>query len=86
MREAVAFAPQVVLLDIGMPKMNGYEAARQIRTGPGGAAMTLVAITGWGQPDDLRKSRQAGFDRHLVKPVDPDVLAELLGALPHWRT
>ena len=84
-REAAAFAPQVVLLDIGMPKVNGYEAARQIRAGPGGAAMTLVAITGWGQPDDLRKSREAGFDRHLVKPVDPDVLAELLAAVPHLR-
>ena len=85
-QEAAAFAPQVVLLDIGMPKMNGYEAARQIRAGPGGAAMTLVAITGWGQPDDLRKSREAGFDRHLVKPVDPDVLAELLAALPQSHT
>ena len=48
--------------------------------------MTLVAITGWGQPDDLRKSREAGFDRHLVKPVDPDVLAELLAALPQSHT
>ena len=75
------FAPQVVLLDIGMPKINGYEACRQIRALPGGAAMTVVAVTGWGQPEDRRSSQDAGFDRHLVKPVDPDALADLLAAL-----
>ena len=72
------FAPQVVLLDIGMPKINGYEACRQIRVLPGGAAMTVIAVTGWGQPEDKRSSQDAGFDQHLVKPVDPQALADLL--------
>ncbi len=75
------FAPQVVLLDIGMPKINGYEACRLIRALPGGAAMTVIAVTGWGQPQDRRSSQDAGFDRHLVKPVDPDALADLLAAV-----
>ena len=75
------FAPQVVLLDIGMPKINGYEACRQIRALPGGATMTVIAVTGWGQPEDRRSSQDAGFDRHLVKPVDPDALADLLEAV-----
>ena len=75
---AAEFDAQVGLLDIGMPKLNGYEACRQIRAMDRGAAMTMVAITGWGQPDDLRKSREAGFDLHLVKPVDPDAITELL--------
>ena len=76
-----AFDPQLVLLDIGMPKLNGYEACREIRLGAGGAGRTLVAITGWGQPDDLLASKQAGFDHHLVKPVDSDVLLELIAKL-----
>ena len=80
-RAAAQFEPQLVLLDIGMPKLNGYEACRQIRALPRGAAMTLVAVTGWGQPDDRRQSRDAGFDQHLVKPVDPELLAELIATL-----
>lgn len=80
--DAVAdFDPQVVLLDIGMPKLNGYEACRQIRDLPGGAARTIVACTGWGQADDRRRSDEAGFDQHLVKPVDPAVLFELLATV-----
>ena len=75
------FAPQVVLLDIGMPKINGYEACRQIRVLPGGAAMTVIAVTGWGQPEDKRSSQDAGFDQHLVKPVDPQALADLLAGV-----
>jgi signal transduction histidine kinase len=78
---ASAFDPQLVLLDIGMPKLNGYEACRKIRELPGGAAMTLVAITGWGQPEDRRRSREAGFDQHLVKPVDPGALADLVAKI-----
>jgi CheY-like chemotaxis protein len=78
---AAAFNPQVVLLDIGMPKLNGYEACRHIRAQEGGAAMKIIAITGWGQPEDRLNSGDAGFDQHLVKPVDPAVLAELLSAL-----
>lgn len=78
---AADFDPQVVLLDIGMPKLNGYEACRHIRDQAGGAARTIVACTGWGQADDRRRSDEAGFDQHLVKPVDPDVLFELLATV-----
>ena len=73
--------PQLVLLDIGMPKLNGYEACRQIRANPGGEARTIVAITGWGQPTDREASGNAGFDRHLVKPVDPELVFDLLNEL-----
>ncbi len=75
---ALRLQPDVVLLDIGMPKLNGYEACRQIRSQAGGAGMTLIALTGWGQPDDRQAAKSAGFDMHLVKPVDPELLAELL--------
>jgi len=77
---AAAFDPELVLLDIGMPKLNGYDACRQIRAQPGGAARSLVAITGWGQPQDLQRAREAGFDRHLVKPVSLDPLLQLIAA------
>ena len=70
--------PDIALLDIGMPELNGYETCRQIRALPGGAAVYLVAITGWGQPEDRRLSDQAGFDRHLVKPVDADAIEDVL--------
>jgi signal transduction histidine kinase len=80
--EAVAktaeFAPDVVLLDIGLPRMNGYEAARRIRQQPSGRAMRLVALTGWGQDEDKRRSREAGFDVHVTKPLDPALLERLL--------
>ena len=75
---AAAFDPQLVLLDIGMPKLNGYEACAEIRNSPGGADKTIVAITGWGQPEDRRMSQEAGFDGHLIKPVDPKELDELI--------
>ncbi len=78
---AAAFKPDVVLLDIGLPKMNGFEAARKIRAGPWGKKMVLVALTGWGQEEDRQKSRDAGFDGHLVKPVDHAALTKLLAAL-----
>jgi CheY-like chemotaxis protein len=67
-----------VLLDIGMPDLNGYEAARALRAAPGGADLELIALTGWGHPDDKRRAADAGFDRHLTKPVDPAVLEALL--------
>jgi signal transduction histidine kinase len=70
--------PDVALLDIGMPRTNGYEVARQIRSQPWGRGMVLVALTGWGQESDRRRSHEAGFDNHLTKPVDPQVLDELL--------
>jgi CheY-like chemotaxis protein len=72
----------VVLLDIGLPKMNGYDVARRIRQHPWGQGMVLIALTGWGQETDRRRSTEAGFDHHLVKPVDPAELIRLLSALP----
>jgi signal transduction histidine kinase len=74
--------PDVALLDIGMPKLDGYEVARRIRAQPWGRGMTLVALTGWGQDSDRRRSGEAGFDSHLVKPLDLDKLTDLLGRLP----
>jgi signal transduction histidine kinase/ActR/RegA family two-component response regulator len=81
--EAVAsFHPDAVLLDIGMPGMNGYEVANRIRTqGNGSRNTTLIALTGWGQDNDRRRSAEAGFDHHLVKPADVGALQTLLAAL-----
>ena len=76
---AQEFAPRIALLDIGMPRMDGYEAARQIRAAMG-TNVVLVALTGWGQEEDHRRSRDAGFDRHLTKPADPHVLEALIAA------
>jgi CheY-like chemotaxis protein len=73
-----AFLPEVVLVDIGLPVMNGYEVARAIRSRATGADVLLIALTGYGQPDDQRSSREAGFDYHLTKPVAYDKLSELL--------
>jgi CheY-like chemotaxis protein len=72
-----AFNPEIVLLDIGMPKMSGYEVARRIRAARGDSVM-IVAITGWGQEDDRRRAREAGFDHHFTKPVDYEALLELI--------
>jgi signal transduction histidine kinase len=77
--------PEVALLDIGMPGLDGYEVARRIRAAPWGRGLTLVAITGWGQESDRRRSQEAGFDSHLVKPVDPGQLSALLARLPQAR-
>ena len=74
--------PEVALLDIGMPELNGYEVAEHIRRQPWGQGMVLVAITGWGQEDDKRRAREAGFDHHLTKPVDLPDLEKLLAAVP----
>jgi signal transduction histidine kinase len=76
------FDPDVVLLDIGLPGMNGYDVCRQLRRQRGGKGRTMVAVTGWGQPEDLQRSKEAGFDRHLVKPMDFDALLEILKDLP----
>ena len=78
---AKAFQPDVVLLDIGLPKLNGYEACRQIRAQLWGQSMTIVALTGWGLEEDRKKSREAGFDGHLVKPVEHQALLKLLDGL-----
>lgn len=78
-RDAVrAFRPDVVLLDIGMPGMDGYAVARQLRDDAGDATPLLVAITGFAHADDERRSREAGFDRHLVKPAEREVLQALI--------
>jgi signal transduction histidine kinase len=79
---AARHVPEVALLDIGMPVIDGYEVARRIRAQEWGKAVTLVALTGWGQESDRRRSREAGFDRHLVKPLDLDKLSALLAELP----
>jgi PAS domain S-box-containing protein len=78
---AEAKAPEVAILDIGMPKVNGYEAAQRIRQQPWGRQIHLVALTGWGHPEDRRLARDAGFDAHLVKPVSPAILQSLLANL-----
>jgi CheY-like chemotaxis protein len=70
--------PEIVLLDIGMPMLDGYEVARRLRALPEGRDLLLVAMTGWGQEEDKRRTAQAGFDHHLVKPVDPVKLEKLL--------
>jgi len=74
--------PNIALLDIGMPKLDGYEVARRIRAEPWGKSTVLIALTGWGQDEDRRRSREVGFDSHLVKPLDPEALSSLLARLP----
>jgi PAS domain S-box-containing protein len=79
--EAVeSLRPEVVLLDIGLPTLNGYEVCRRIRERPAGKEIVLIALTGWGQKEDRQKSHDAGFDGHLVKPVEYDALVRLLGS------
>ena len=80
---ALKEAPDVALIDIGLPGMSGYEIAARIRAGAAGrpGAMRLVAMTGYGQPDDRRRSREAGIHHHFVKPVEPFVLRTLLSNL-----
>jgi PAS domain S-box-containing protein len=72
------FRPDVAFLDIGMPKLNGYQACRHIRQQPGGSEVVLVALTGWGQTEDKQRALAAGFDHHLTKPVDPTTLRRLV--------
>jgi CheY-like chemotaxis protein len=74
--------PDVVLMDIGLPRMSGLDAAKAIRALPEGKATSLVAMTGWGQDEDRARTKDAGFDRHLVKPVDRAALMQLLAELP----
>jgi CheY-like chemotaxis protein len=75
---AERFRPEVVLMDVGMPRLDGYEATRRIREQPWGKAMTIIALTGWGQEGDKLQSREAGCNAHLVKPVDLTDLEKLL--------
>jgi PAS domain S-box-containing protein len=78
---AEEFRPDVILLDLRLPKLNGYEACGRIREQPWAKGVVLIAVTGWGQEDDHRRSHEAGFDYHLVKPVDPQALMKLLAGL-----
>jgi two-component system CheB/CheR fusion protein len=82
LESAALHMPEVALLDIGMPLVDGYEVARRIRSQEWGKTITLVALTGWGQESDRRRSVEAGFDAHLVKPLDLDKLAAILAQLP----
>jgi CheY-like chemotaxis protein len=75
---ANTFEPEVVLLDIGMPDIDGYEVCSRLRGLPRGDAMRVLALTGWGQEADRRKAREAGFDAHLTKPVDYETLAKVI--------
>jgi CheY-like chemotaxis protein len=72
------FLPDIILMDLGMPIMDGLEAARSIRKAPWGKNVKIIALTGWGQEEDKQLTREAGFDAHLVKPVEPETLQELL--------
>lgn len=72
------FRPDLVLMDLGMPHMDGLEAARRLRSQPWSTQLVLVALTGWGQDEDRERSEAAGFDHHLVKPLDTAALAALL--------
>jgi signal transduction histidine kinase len=78
---AARFRPDLAFLDIGLPKLDGYEAARRIRRLPDGSDVTLVAVTGWGQEEDRRRSKDAGFDEHLTKPVGHSTLLRVLGSV-----
>jgi len=73
--------PDVALLDIGMPKPNGYEVARLVRENAGCRDVLLVAVTGWGQEGDKLRAREAGFDLHFTKPVEPERIIQLLGSM-----
>ncbi len=78
---AAAYRPDLILLDIGMPKMNGYDTARRLRQQAWAKEVVLVALTGWGQDEDRRKSQDAGFDLHMTKPIEPAALEKLLASL-----
>jgi CheY-like chemotaxis protein len=75
------FLPEIILLDIGLPKLNGYDACRAIREQPWSEGMYIIALTGWGQDEDRRRSAEAGFDHHLVKPVEMAILQKLFAEM-----
>lgn len=84
--EVEAFDPDVVLLDLGMPRMDGIETCRRLRALPHGAEAHVIAVTGWGQEESRRQTQEAGFDAHLVKPVEPDALLAVLARFEAGRT
>jgi DNA-binding response OmpR family regulator len=77
---AEQFRPEIVVLDLGMPTMNGYETCTRLRAQPWGESMVVVALTGWAQEGDRTRSTEAGFDFHLVKPVDTSELLAIMAA------
>jgi CheY-like chemotaxis protein len=79
------FVPDVALLDIGLPGIDGHELARRIRRQPGFEGLPLVAISGWGREEDKKRARDAGFDHHLTKPTSPDELEQLLAGIAARR-
>ena len=83
---AESFLPEVVLLDIGLPKLNGYEVAQRIREHEWGTSMFLIAVTGWGQEEDRQRSSEVGLNVHMVKPVEPAALERLFAELRHNQT
>jgi len=80
LKAAERHAPRVVLLDIGLPHLNGHEVAKRIRSSSWGGNMLLIALSGWGQQEDRRRSQESGFDHHFVKPVDLEVLMETVAS------
>jgi CheY-like chemotaxis protein len=80
------FRPDVALLDIGLPGIDGHELARRIRRQPGYETLPLVAISGWGRDEDVKQAREAGFDHHITKPTPPDVLERLLVTIAAGRS
>ena len=78
LRAVEALRPDVVLLDIGMPDIDGHEVCARIRSQSWGGSIVLIAVSGWGQESDRRRSARAGFNMHLVKPVDPDALLRIV--------
>jgi CheY-like chemotaxis protein len=87
---AAQFRPDLILMDVGMPRLDGLEATRRLRKTEWGRRAAIVALTGWGQEADKRRSHEAGADDHLVKPVDPQALEKVLASLPatsegRWR-
>jgi CheY-like chemotaxis protein len=79
---AKSFRPDAALLDIGMPRLNGYEVARRIRCDPACGSMKLIAMTGWGQEEDKRRAMEAGFDHHLTKPMEISAIEQILSTTP----
>jgi CheY-like chemotaxis protein len=78
---AKTFLPEVALLDLGMPDLSGFDVARSIRRAPWGGGIVLIALTGWGQEEDRRRTTEAGFDHHLTKPIPPEAIEELIRSL-----
>jgi CheY-like chemotaxis protein len=84
-RSAEEFQPDVILLDLGMPTLDGYEACRRIRAQTWATSVVIVAVTGWGQEDARKRTSEVGFNLHLVKPLEPAVIDRLLKELAHEK-